>query len=178
MANTRFLDPEQVLFRSGLNRGNTVVDLGAGSGYFAIAAAKIAGEVGKIHVIDIQDSALDHVMAEARLKNYGNIQTYKHDLESEKVLELPSGSADMVIVSNILHLLQQSNHLFTESYRLIKTGGKLLVLDWNSNSSPFGPKSDQRISEEQVKAAAAKANFKFKTEVEADQYHFGLIFTK
>ena len=49
----KFLDPEKVLFHSGLTKAQTVVDLGTGSGFYAVAASKIVGERGRVYVFDI-----------------------------------------------------------------------------------------------------------------------------
>ena len=177
-SNTKFLDPEQVLYRAGLSRGNTVVDFGAGSGYFALASAKISGAAGRVFVVDILETALDHVMAEARLKQYKNIETYRADLEKSEVKAVVPGSADLVVAANIFHQVSAIDKLFTEAYRLLKTGGKLLIVDWNTSASPFGPKPDTRIAEDTLRNAAGKSNLKFNTNIETDQYHYGLIFTK
>lgn len=178
MINKNFLDPNQALFRTGLTKGATVVDLGAGSGFFAIAAAKIVGEQGTVEVVDILDSSLDHVMAEARINHIRNIKTYRHDLETGDVAVLGSGKADLVVAANILHQLKKPVQLFQEVYRLLKSGGKLLVIDWNSNPGHFGPAGDGRVSESEIKEWAEKTNLKFLTNIETDKYHYGLTFTK
>jgi ubiquinone/menaquinone biosynthesis C-methylase UbiE len=178
MKNTKFIKPEQVLFRLGIERGATVVDMGAGSGHFAISASKMVSDNGKVYVIDILESALDHINAEARLHNLKNILTIQADLEKGTTDKVPDGSADLVVIANVLHQLKNSKNIFTESYRVLKTGGKLLVVDWNDNISPIGPKSDERVLEDQVKKDALKANLKHLSNVETDSYHYGLIFTK
>jgi ubiquinone/menaquinone biosynthesis C-methylase UbiE len=176
--NTKFLDPEQVLFRTGLSRAATVVDLGAGSGFFALASAKIVGEQGKVFVVDILESALAHVSASSRIHNYRNVQTIRKDLEKASVDQVSAGTADLVIIANLLHGVTSMQTIFTESYRMLKTGGKLLVIDWNEKASPFGPKSAERKSEEEIKTVASKTNLKFQTNIETDSYHYGLIFNK
>lgn len=177
-SNKRFLDPEAVLFRTGVSRGNYVVDLGAGSGFFALASAEIVGSEGQVLVVDILESALEHVSAEARLKNLRNIKTVRADLETDGVEQIEAGSADVVIIANLIYQIKDPSNLMRTAYRLLKTNGKLLVIDWNAKSTSIGPKTSERISEEQIKAIAEKMSLKFNANIEADQYHFGLIFVK
>jgi ubiquinone/menaquinone biosynthesis C-methylase UbiE len=176
--NKAFLDPEKVLFRSGLSAGQTVADLGAGSGFYALAAAKVVGNNGKVYVVDILESSLAHVSADARLKMIKNIQTIQADLERSNLTPIPDGSCDLVILANLLHQLKNNKNLLTQAYRILKTKGKLLVVDWSDKPSPIGPKSDERISEEAAKKLLSAAGLKLEASVETDTYHYGLIFIK
>lgn len=178
MINKKFLDPSQVIFRTGVGKGQTVVDLGVGSGYFAIASGKIVGDQGHVFVVDILEQALDHVMSEARVHKLTNIQTFRYDLESAGLSNIKSGCADLVVIANVLHQLKNQQAVFTESYRMLASGGKLLVVDWNSTPGHLGPTGVVRISEEKVKQLALASNLKFSGTVDTDNYHYGLIFTK
>lgn len=176
--NKKFLDPEQVLFKTGLDRSAVVVDLGAGSGFFATAAGKIVGDDGRVFVVDILESALAHVSSEARIRRLRNIQTIRHDLEKGEVPQIAAGSADLIVAANLLHQLADSDNLMKEVYRLLKTGGKLLVIDWNQNMAVIGPKPEHRVTETDIKTLAQKVHLKFKNAIETDHLHFGLLFVK
>jgi ubiquinone/menaquinone biosynthesis C-methylase UbiE len=176
--NKKFLDPEQVLFRAGLNRSAMVADLGAGSGFFAMAAAKIVGDEGKIFVVDILESSLTHISSEARIRQLRNIQTIRHDLEKPPVKLIPDGAIDLVVLANVLH--QTANHqaLLSECYRMLKTQGKLLIIDWNQTVGAVGPKHGARVAENIILDLTKKLNLKPQGTIETDNYHFGLLFTK
>ncbi|MBI4363366.1 MAG: class I SAM-dependent methyltransferase [Candidatus Doudnabacteria bacterium] len=175
----KFLSPDKVLFATGLTVSQTVADLGTGSGFYAVAAAKIVGETGNVLVVDILESALEHVSAEARLKFLRNIKTLRCDLEKPKsCLKIPDGSVDLVIMGNILHQIGSKDNLMTEAYRLLKTGGKLLLIDWNQKPSTIGPPAKARISSEQARQLVLKFNFKLSREVDTDNYHYGMVFVK
>jgi ubiquinone/menaquinone biosynthesis C-methylase UbiE len=177
-SNKRFLSPAEVLFRTGLAAGQNVVDLGAGSGFFALASGKMVGNEGTVYVVDVLEKSLEHVAAEARLNKLRNLKTIRHDLEKGEVDEIPGGVADLVVVANLIHQIKHTEHLMNEIYRVLKTSGKLLVVDWNSRPVSFGPKASERVSENQVKELAGKYSLKFNENVETDEFHYGLIFTK
>jgi ubiquinone/menaquinone biosynthesis C-methylase UbiE len=177
--NLRFIDPEKVLFRAGIVKGQAVADLGAGSGFYALAAAKVVGKSGKVFVVDILDAALANVAAEARMLLLKNIHVVRADLERPRsLLRIPDGSCDSVIIGNVLHQLLDRRHTLAEAYRILKTGGKLLLVEWNDRPSPFGPLAKDRISEDEAKRLFGSVNLKFEAHVETDPYHYGLIFNK
>lgn len=175
----KFSDPEKILFAAGLTAGQTVADLGSGSGFFSLAAGKIVGDSGCVYPVDILETALDHIAAEARMKGLRNIKTLRADLEQpEACSSIPVGSADFVILSNILHQLKNKANLFSEAYRLLKTGGRLLILDWNDQPSPIGPVATERVSVAEAQKLAQAANLKPAGAVPTDVYHYGLIYIK
>src|SRR3989344_1578966 len=172
----KFLNPEKILFAGGLSAGQTVADLGAGSGFYTQAAAKIVGDQGAVYAADVLESALDHIAADARLKGYRNINFLRCDLESRHACDtVPAGSIDMVILANIVHQLKNQPDLFTQAYRMLKTDGKVVAIEWNDQPSPIGPIAQQRLSPETMARFAQTANLKPAGELSCDPYHYGLI---
>lgn len=176
---TRFLDPEKILFQAGLRPGQLVADLGAGSGFFAVASSKMVGETGQVYVVDIMEQALNHLSSEARLKGLRNIHTIRADLEESRACkDIPQGAVDLVILANILHQIKNKQVLLDESYRLLKTGGKLLVIEWNTDPSPIGPRANERVYEPEVLKLAEKSALKKVSRIDADRYHYCFLFAK
>jgi ubiquinone/menaquinone biosynthesis C-methylase UbiE len=177
--STKFLDPERILFSAGLTAGQTVVDLGAGSGFYSLAAGKLSGDQGLVYSVDILERALEHVASEGRVKGLRNLKTLRTDLEqSNSCKAIPTGTADLVILANILHQIRKPEVLFAESYRLLKTGGKLLTVEWNDQPGPIGPPVAERMGQKQLIKLATSSNFKEAGLVPADIYHYGLVFIK
>ncbi|MBI2607253.1 MAG: methyltransferase domain-containing protein [Candidatus Doudnabacteria bacterium] len=174
-----FLDPEKILFQAGLSKTQTVVDLGTGSGFYALAASKIVGEQGRVFVVDILESALSHISSEARVKGLRNIQTLRCDLELPRACaSINEGVADFVIFANVLHEVTNKNNMFSEAFRLLKTGGKLLIIEWNDTPSPIGPESEVRVPQQEASDYAQKTKLRLLRRIDTDQYHYGLLFVK
>ena len=177
--SAKFNDPEKILFAAGLAAGQTFADYGAGSGFYTFAAGKIVGEQGSVYAVDVLQTALDHIAAEARLKGLRNIKTVRADLEDQEALKaIPIGTVDAVLFSNITHQIQNKSVLFTEAYRCLKTGGKLLVIDWNETPSPIGPPATSRLSALEVGKLATASYLRAAGELPTDSYHYGLMFIK
>jgi ubiquinone/menaquinone biosynthesis C-methylase UbiE len=177
--NTKFLDPEKVLFAAGLNSGQVLADLGAGGGFYSFAASKIVGDTGSIYAVDVLEPTLDHVASEARVKGLRNIKTIRADLENPDGLsEIPTGSVDMVLFANILHQIKDKKSLLAIAYRLLKTHGRLVVIEWNDQPSPIGPTPEDRIPSSEVSKLISSSNLKQAGMLATDAYHYGLIFIK
>lgn len=175
----KFLDPEKTLFATGLSAGQIVADLGTGSGFYTLAAGKIVGEQGLVYAVDILETSLDHCMAEGRLKGLRNLKTLHADLEqADSCQSIPTGSVDLVIFANVLHQIKNQAGLFAEGYRMLKTGGKLLIIEWNDQPSPIGPVAAARIAPAQIKTLAKQTALKDAGVLNTDPYHYGLMFIK
>ncbi|MBX4187881.1 MAG: class I SAM-dependent methyltransferase [Candidatus Doudnabacteria bacterium] len=175
----KFLNPKTVLFQAGLKSGEVVADLGTGSGFYSLAAAEIVGGNGQVHAADVKDSALDHLAAEARLKGMKVIRTYHCDLDEEELAcKVPEGECDMVVMANIMHEVESRKNLIKHGYGMLKTGGRLLIVDWNGQPGPIGPQSEKRISEGETRKLLESSSFKFIKNIETDEYHFGMVFER
>jgi ubiquinone/menaquinone biosynthesis C-methylase UbiE len=175
----KFLNPQTVLFQAGLKSGQVLTDLGAGSGFYALAAANTVGSQGAVHVVDVKDTALEHVSTEARMRGFKTVKTYTANLDNSTLPpRLPQGESDMVVLANIMHEVNDRKQLLKHAYALLKTGGRLVVVDWNDRSGPIGPPADKRISEQDARKQIETSSFKYLKNLDADEYHFGLVFEK
>lgn len=175
---TKFLDPEKVMFQTGLGPGQVVADLGAGAGFYAVASAKIVGPKGVVYVVDILENALNNVASQSRIHGLQNIKTIRADLETQALDQIPDGSVDLGIMGNLLHQLKHRAEVMKEAFRMLKTGGKLLIVDWNDRPSPFGPGVTERIKQADAVKLGQTATFKLVRELEADRFHYGILMEK
>lgn len=178
MIMQKFLNPEKVLHAVELDKNMIVADLGSGNGFFTVPAARIIGDQGQVWAVDILEEALGNLISKARMEGRTNILTQQCDLDSPQSCDIPELSCDLVIVGKVLTQMKTPQNLANEAYRILKTGGKLLVLEWKKESSVLGPSLDQRISEDDAKKIFTARAFKFSGEIETDPYHYGLIFVK
>jgi ArsR family transcriptional regulator len=100
-----------------------VVDFGCGTGVLTVELARWAGHVT---AIDRSGSALGKAKAEAARQGLSNITFLEADLHA---LPLPNASVDLVVVSQSLHHVDSIEHVLAEGARLLKPGGRLVVLE-------------------------------------------------
>ncbi len=68
--------------------------------------------------------------------------------------------------------------LLKNAYRILKTGGKVLAVDWKVEHTPLGPPLDKRIHEEQLEKEFMAIGLRKEKDLVADPYHYALLFTK
>ncbi|MDE2010772.1 MAG: methyltransferase domain-containing protein [Patescibacteria group bacterium] len=170
-----FSDPASNLAKFGLTEGMKVVDLGAGSGFYAVEAARRVGASGRVYAVEVQKDLLDRIRSNGAAEGLHNIEVVWGDAEKIGGTKLREALADRVIVSNILFQAEKPDELALEVKRLLKPGGKALVVDW-SELSPIGPGNIFPAAKAQT--LFEKSGFKLEQSFGAGEHHYGLVFTR
>ena len=172
-----FLNPEQLLREIPLKPGMVVADFGCGNGYYAVAAGVIAGKKGRVFALDIMEDALSQTSTLARLVGLHNVSTEGCDLEKFGSCKLPDTVADMVIIASLLHQAENKDNIIKEAYRVLKTNGRLLVVEWNPDAI-FGPPIEDRLNKEQVRKLLEHHGFRPVSELPAGTFHYAFLYQK
>lgn len=175
MATQSFIRPDDFWRTLGLRGGQVVVHLGCGAGFYIIPAAKIVGREGQVIGVDILADMLSEVASKAKRESLSKIvKTVRANVENERGSTLPDGLADWVLVANVLH---QSDpvKILAEAARIVKPNGSIVVIDWDTAATPFGPPSEHRLSETQAQHLVAQAKLVIKHRFTPSPYHYGLV---
>lgn len=170
-----FLNPEKVLKKLKLKEDMLAADFGCGSGGWVIPLAKKL-EDGRVFAIDILEEPLSALRSKADIQKLLNIKTILSDVETKEGSKLSNDSCDLVLMTNLLFQVEDKKEVLGEGKRVLKKGGKVLVVDWIENSL-LGPK-EKRVSVKEIKDLAKEIGLTQKEEFEAGGYHYGLIFEK
>lgn len=172
-----FSEPAANIAKLGLTEGMKVVDLGAGSGFYAIEAARKVGTIGRVYAIDIQKDLLERLRSMAFAQSIHSIEVIVGDLEKIGGTKLRESMADRVIASNILFQLDHAklDDFILEIKRILKVGGKVLVVDWDQGSA-IAPKT--AVASTETKKLFAKNGFILDQSFQAGDHHYGLIFSR
>lgn len=172
-----FLNPDKIVNEFGIEQGMKIADFGCGAGYFTIAMARVVGEEGKVYAFDIVRTALEAVVSKSKVESLLNIQTSWSNLEVPNGSNLEDESVDMVLLANILFQSSRKNDIIKEAKRILKKGGKMMVIDWQKNQT-MGPPEKLIVSKDSVKKMVKKEGFKSEKEFFAGINHWGMIFAK
>jgi len=173
--NQGFLNPAEVLKQLKLKKGMIAADFGCGSGGWVIPLAKILEE-GKIYGIDILEEPLSALKGRAKLEKIFNIETIQSNVEAKNGSRLTDNSCDLVLMTNLLFECDDKKIVLEEGKRVLKPGGKILVVDWIKDN-PLTPEIEW-VDFSQIKKIAKDLNLKLEKEFEAGIYHYGLVFSK
>jgi ubiquinone/menaquinone biosynthesis C-methylase UbiE len=176
---SEFLDAGKILSEIlQVKKGDMVGDLGAGGGLFLMQIARLVGDQGQVYAVDVVKNILSELESKARLSGLNNIKTIWSNLEVVGAAKIKNDSLDSAILVNVLFQSQKHYEILAEATRLLKNGGKLLIIDWENNNLSFGPPKDRLIDLNQVIGLASELNLELAQQFKAGPYHFGLIFTK
>jgi ubiquinone/menaquinone biosynthesis C-methylase UbiE len=174
-----FADPLTNLQKLNLSSGMTVVDFGAGSGAYTIPAAHLVAPEGKVYAVDIQKGLLETIGKLAANERLGKIvNLIWGDIEQQGGVSLADGLADVVIVSNVLFQAKSMYTLALEAKRILKAGGRMMIIEWSESFGGIGPMPKDIISSTEVKKTFEGAGLAFVSEFPAGEHHYGLVFSK
>jgi ubiquinone/menaquinone biosynthesis C-methylase UbiE len=173
-----FSDPTHCIEQFDLQSGSRVADLGAGTGAFSIAAATAVGEAGKVYAIEVQKGLLERLKNEARAARAQNVEALWGDIERINGTHLKDASVDAAVASNVLFQVEDKNGFVTETKRILKSGGKMLLIDWSDSFNNMGPHKNHVVTENAARELFEKTGFQFVKKIDAGQHHYGLVFRK
>ena len=127
--------PEIIRERIGLKSTDTILDIGAGTGFFSKVFTEMAAD-GKVYALDISDVMLDWLKAHMP----PSIQNLIPMKMGEDSIDLPGETADFIYMLNLHHELEDPVKMLRECYRLLKPGGKTAVIDFKRKKTKHGSK--------------------------------------
>jgi ubiquinone/menaquinone biosynthesis C-methylase UbiE len=147
------LRPEQLLTQiAGISRGMTCLDLGAGTGVFALPMAEIVGATGTVYAVDNSRDVLDYL---ASLAHGPQLRTVNADVSNTG---LSAGIIDVCLAAFILHELSDRSAAVAEAFRVLKPGGAFVIVEWRMDSR-IGPPADVKVSPEKARELLSSAGF-------------------
>lgn len=173
-----FIKPEQIIAQFNLNKGDHIADFGAGHGYFTIPMAHIVGENGKVYAFDIQKSVLDIIRSRAQLEHLLNIEPVWADLEARGGSHLQDGVLDFALIANALFQFDDRAALLAEAFRILRSSGRMAIIEWDQSPSALGPAMNIRIPKDAAESLAAQIGFQPERSFEAGSHHYGVLFVK
>ncbi len=172
-----FFNPKDVLIEAGLTEEQFLAELGCGAGHFVQSATRLVGSKGKVFAVDIQREVLLALRSAAKMWGVHNLKLVWANLEKSRSMKIADESIDFAVLASTLHQIKNRRVVFLEAKRILRDGGKLVVVDWKKEALPFGPHFSLRIGKEQLLKEAKEASFEYLNDLTTDQYHYAFLLT-
>ena len=153
--------PERIIETLGVQAGQTVADVGAGTGYFSVRLARATG-ARTVYAVDIEPSMVDYTSTRAEEAGLDNVVTV---LAGSDRTNLPE-PVDLVLIVDTYHHLPDRVDYFTRLREDLRPSGRLAIIDFRKDS-PSGPPVEFRFTPEQITDELERAGFRL-----ADEHGF------
>ncbi|MBI3475917.1 MAG: class I SAM-dependent methyltransferase [Acidobacteria bacterium] len=150
--------------------GSVVADIGAGSGWFSVRAAKRVGKDGEVYAVEINPDAIAHIKGRAAKEGIANLQTV---LGTSDDAPLPAGKINAVLLLKTYHEVAAPVALMKNLRKSLAPKAMIGIIDRNGNGEDHG------IAEKVVVSEAQQAGYKLVNRydfVKADGMDYFLIF--
>jgi ubiquinone/menaquinone biosynthesis C-methylase UbiE len=165
----KWQDPEAILTGIGLQAGLTFMDIGCGNGFFALPAARIVGESGKVYGIDKDAESINNLKEMAGREGLHNL-----DLTVGKAddVVMCTACADIIFFGIVLHDFENPVVVLENARKMLKPSGRLVNLDWKKEPMELGPPLKIRFSPEEAVRLIEAAGFRIQEVTESGTYHY------
>jgi len=161
--------PELVIRRLVTRPDMTIVDIGAGTGYFSVRFARALPK-GRVVALDIEPTLLAHLEARAVKEGLANLSTWLASPADPDLIDL-HGQVDLAFVCDTYHHIADRSAYFAKVAHALAAQGRVAILDFKLDS-PRGPPREHKLAPEAVIAELAEAGLVLvdRTDELPDQY--------
>jgi len=148
--------PGRVIDALGVKAGETVADIGAGTGYFSFRMARKLPK-GKVLAVDIQPEMLDLLRAKAKELNVTNVQPVLGEITDPK---LPESAVDVVLMVDAYHEFDQPREMMEAIVRALRPGGRVVLVEFRAEDPAVRIKPLHKMTEAQSVREMAAAGLR------------------
>jgi arsenite methyltransferase len=165
--------PEEVIAAMALKNGETVADIGAGSGYFAFRFARHVGSNGRVYAVDISPDMILYMNRHIRDLKLNNVVTM---LSAPDDPLLPDTSINRFFICNTWHHVEGKSNYLRLMKKMLKPGGQVVIVDYKKEPLPVGPPPEMKLARQEVVDQFESGGFKLAREHNFLPYQYFLVF--
>ncbi len=150
--------PHEVISALKLAPDQSVADIGAGTGYFAVRFAHMLPQ-GRVYGVDVEPDMVKYLGERAKKESLANLTAVAGAPDDARI----PAPVDLVILVDVYHHIDQRADYFRTLRASLKPGGRVAVIDFRMDA-PSGPPKNARIAPDRVKSEMKRAGYVLDTE--------------
>lgn len=154
--------------------GMVIADIGAGSGYHSALLSKMVG-TGKVFAVDVEPEMIAYLNERIKQEKLSRIVPL---LSTEQKLSLPENSVDMMLLVDVYHEFSYPYEMALSMRAALKSGGKLVLVEFRSEDPTVPIKTIHKMSEAQAIKEFKAAGFSFDKNIDNLPWQHCMFFTK
>lgn len=115
-----------------IKRGENILDIGSGGGYFSMRFASETGLDGTVYATDVNKQFLDYIDNKTKENGFNNIKTI---LINDKIKGITKESCDLIFMRNVYHHLNNTENYFKDLKHLLKPEGRIVIIDYKKTKN-------------------------------------------
>jgi ubiquinone/menaquinone biosynthesis C-methylase UbiE len=168
-------DPDRAIDVLKIQKGQTVADIGAGSGYMTEKLSRKVGPAGKVYATDIQQGMLDLLAKRIARRKITNVTPVLGTQDDPK---LPVESLDLALMVDVYHELSQPQTMLRHIKAALKPSGRLVLVEYRKEDPSIPIRPEHKMSIADAKLEVEAEGFRLtQTNEDLPQQHI-LVFTK
>ena len=171
------LEIDAVVARIGLQPGDVVADVGAGTGVFSVSLARAVGPTGTVLAGEIDPGFLPMIEQKAVDAGVENIQTVLGEFEDPK---LPRRDLDVAFFHDVIHHIDAREAYLQTVATYMAPGGRVVVVDYHGGhpNAPHGDQPELQITLAEVREWMLLAGYEMTQEFDLFEEKFFVVFTQ
>ncbi len=169
--------PDQIIeiLKKEVKPDSSIVDLGAGGGYFSLRFAKEVVPDGTVYAVDIEKEYLNYIDDLAKKQNIKNIKLI---LAKEEDSMLSENIADLIFIRNVYHHINQPEKYFFNLKSKLKPDGKIVIIDYTLEHAPISGLKKHGVEPSEIKNTMQNTGYQLLKELDILPEQSFLIFKK
>ena len=164
---------------AGVKKGDSLLDIGTGTGYLSITASEIVGVGGTIYALDIHQASINALNQELSSKGITNVKPILAD--AVKAISIARNTVDVCLMSNVVHGFvanEEIDKVLKNVNEVLKEDGKLVIIDFKKVETSFGPPISVKLSVQEVESIVSAYGYVLNKEFTVGENHYGVVLNK
>jgi ubiquinone/menaquinone biosynthesis C-methylase UbiE len=166
------MNPSVTLQRIGLHDGGILCDIGAGSGVFAVPAARMT--TNTVYALEISDEMISILREKTVEEGLPNLRAIK---VQGKDFGVADSTADVVLLATVLHEIKDRPVFLKSVKRLMNRHGRTAVIEFHKRETPMGPPLAHRLGRDETASEMQEAGFALVDDFDLGPNFYCLVFS-